>query len=47
MKEVSINNLTIVYSKGNAYIVNFSFMIKEEAFKLIKSSDLNNKRGVF
>ena len=47
MKAVSINNLAIVYSKGNAYRVNFSFMTKDEKFiKLIKRSDLNNKRGV-
>ena len=46
MKAVSINNLAIIYSKGNVYRVNFSFMTKEEAFKLINSSDLNNRRGV-
>ena len=46
MKAVSINKLAIVYSKRNPYRVNFNFMTKEEAIKLIKSSDLNNKRGV-
>ena len=46
MKAVSISNLATVYSKGNAYRVSFNFMTKEEAIKLIKNSDLNNKRGV-
>ena len=48
MKAVSLNNLAIVYSKGNAYRVIFNFMTLNEASNLIKSSSNlnNNKRGV-
>ena len=43
-KAVSINNLTAIYSKGNAYRVNFAFMSLGEVNKLINNSNLNNKR---
>ena len=34
-------NLAIIYSKGNAYRVNFVFMTINDATKLINSSNLN------
>ena len=44
IKAVSINSLTVIYSKGNAYRVNFAFMSLGEVKKLINNSNLNNKR---
>ena len=41
---VSINNLAVIYSKGNAYRVNFAFMSKNDAFNLIKNSNIIDKR---
>ena len=43
MKAVSIKNLAIIYSKGNAYRVNFAFMTINDANNLINNSNLNNK----
>ena len=43
MKTVSIKNLAIIYSKGNAYRVNFAFMTRNDATNLLNSSNLNNK----
>ena len=43
IKAVSINNLAVIYSKGNAYRVNFVFMSLGEVNKLINNSNLNNK----
>ena len=43
MKAVTFKNLAIIYSKGNAYRVNFAFMTINYATKLINSSNLNNK----
>ena len=43
MKVVSIKNLAIIYSKGNAYRVNFVFMSINDATKLLNNSNLNNK----
>ena len=45
MKAVTINNLAVIYSKGNAYRVNFTFMSVNEVNKLMNNSNLNN-RGV-
>ena len=45
IKAVSINNLATIYSKGNAYRVNFMFMSKNDAFNLIKNSNIIDKRG--
>ena len=46
MKAVSMKNLAIIYSKGNAYRVNFTFMTKHEGTNLINNSSLNSKGGV-
>ena len=43
IKAVSINNLAVIYSKGNAYRVNFAFMSLGEVNKLMNNSKLNNK----
>ena len=43
MKVISIKNLAIIYSKGNAYRVNFAFMSLNDATKLMHNSNLNNK----
>ena len=45
MKVVSIKNLAIILSKGNAYRVHFAFMSINDATKLLNNSSLNN-RGV-
>ena len=43
MKAVSINNLAVIYSKGNTYRVNFAFMSLGEVNKLMNNSNLNNE----
>ena len=43
MKAISSKNVAIIYSKGKAYKVNFSFMTKNEATKLLNNSVLNSK----
>ena len=46
MKTVSINNLSIVYSKGNASRINFWNMSKDEAINIMHNSNLIDKKGV-
>ena len=46
MKVNSMQNLAIIYHKGNAYRVNFVFMSKNDAFNLIKNSNIIDKKGV-
>ena len=46
MKANSMQNLAIIYDKGNAYRVNFVFMSKNDAFNLIKNSNIIDKKGV-
>ena len=41
MKVCSMQNLAIVYRKGNAYRINFIFMTKDEAINLIKNAKYN------
>ena len=43
MKAISFKNVAIIYSKGKACRVNFSFMTKNEATKLLNNSVLNSK----
>ena len=43
MKVVSIKNLSIISVKGNTYRVNFFFMSKKDATKLLNNSVLSNK----
>ena len=46
MKANSMQNLAIIYHRGNAYPVNFVFMSKNDAFNLIKNSNIIDKKGV-
>ena len=46
MKANSMQNLAIIYHRGNAYRVNFVFMSKNDAFNLIKNSNIIDKKGV-
>ena len=39
-----MQNLAIIYHKGNAYHVNFVFMSKNDAFNLIKNSNITDKK---
>ena len=43
MKAVSIDNLAVIYSRGNGYSVNFAFIDLNEVNKLMNNSNLNNK----
>ena len=45
MKAASIKNLAIVYSKGNAYRINFWYMSKDDAISIIHNSNLVDKKG--
>ena len=46
MKTISINNLSIVYSKGNAYRIHFWNMSKDDVINIIHDSNLIDKKGV-
>ena len=46
MKANSMQNLAIIYHRGNAYRVNFVFMSKNDSFNLIKNSNIIDKNGV-
>ena len=46
IKVVSIKNLAIISVKGNTYRVNFSFISKKDATKLLNNPDLYNKRAL-
>ena len=45
-KATSMQNLAIIYHGRNAYRVNFVFMSKNDAFNLIKNSNIIDKKGV-
>ena len=45
-KAVSFNNVDIVYVKGSAYRINFWYMNKDDAIKIMNNSNLANKMGV-
>ena len=45
MRAVSMKNLAIVYSGGNAYRINFAFMSLNEATYLLNNSVLDSKKG--
>ena len=46
MNTVSIKNLAIVYSKGNAYRINFWYMTKNDAISMMNNSNLIDKKSV-
>ena len=41
-----MQNIAIIYHGGHAYRVNYMFMSKNDAFNLIKSSIIIDKKGV-
>ena len=46
MKAISFNNLTIIYCRGNAYRVNFTFMSRNDAYNLMKNAYIIDNKGV-
>ena len=46
IKANSMQNLAIIYHRGNAYRVNFVFISKNDAFNLMKNSITIYKKGV-
>ena len=46
MKANSMQNLAIIYHRGNTCRINFVFMSKNDAFNLIKNSNIIDKKGV-
>ena len=45
-KDMSFNNVAIVYVKENAYRINFWYMSKDDAINIMNGSNLIDKRGV-
>ena len=45
LKTISIKNLAIVYRGEQAYRINFASMSKNDAFNLIKTSVIIDKKG--
>ena len=45
-KAMSLNNIAIVYVKGNAYRFHFWYMSKDDAGNIMNGSILLDKRGV-
>ena len=45
-KAMSFNDVAIIYVKGNAYIIHFWYMIKNDVISIINNSNLVDKKGV-
>ena len=45
-KSMCINNISIVYAKGNAYRIYFCYVSKDDAINLMNGSNLVDKKGV-
>ena len=45
-KEMSFNNVAVVYVKGSAYRINFWYRSKNDAINIMNGSDLTHKRGI-
>ena len=45
-KAMSFNNIAVVYIKGSAYRIHFSYMRKDDAINIMNGSNLVDKRGV-
>ena len=45
MKAVSMQNLTIINHNGNYYRVIFAFIIKKDAYNLIKNAIIIDEKG--
>ena len=46
IKAISMQSLAIVYHGKNAYRINFTFISKNDAFNLMKNSNIIDKKGV-
>ena len=44
-KAISMQNLTIMNHNGNRYRVNFAFISKKDAYNLIKTATIIDKKG--
>ena len=45
-KAMSFNNGAIVYVKGNAYIIHFCYVSKNDAINIMNGFNLVDKKGV-
>ena len=45
-KATGFNNIAIVYIKGSAYRIHFSYMSNDDAINIMTGSNLVDKRGV-
>ena len=45
-KAMGFNNIAIVYIKGSAYRINFSYMSIDDAINIMTGYNLVDKRGV-
>ena len=45
LKVISMQNLAIINHNGNHYRVNFAFMIKKDAYNLIKNAIIMGEKG--
>ena len=45
-KDISFNNVAIVYVKENVYRINFWYMSKDDAINIMNGSNFVDKRGV-
>ena len=45
-KAISFNNAAIVYVKGSAYRIHFWYISKDDAIRIMKNSNLIDKKGV-
>ena len=45
-KAINFNDAAIVYVKGNAYRIHFSYMSKDDAISIMSNSNLIDKMGV-
>ena len=42
-KAINVNDVAIVFVKGSDYKIHFWYMSRNDAIKIMKNSDLNNK----
>ena len=45
-KAMGFNNIAIVYIKGSAYRIHFSYMSKDDAINIMNRSNLVDKKGI-
>ena len=44
---MSFNDVAIIYVKGSAYRIHFSYMSKDNEISIMSNSNLVDKKGVF